>query len=343
MYTDFNAGANDDYLILPGMTLTGNQQLKYWVRARSATEPNDYQVMISTTGTAPGDFSPIFNETVNFTTYTERIVDLSAYSGTVYIAMHVPQGGLDGYYLYMDDFTVENLPTCFAPSAVTVSNITTTGATLDWTPPAQAPASYDVYVSTTNTAPTGATTPTYTGVANPYALTGLTANTTYYVWVRGNCGGTDVSTWTSVKSFATACDAINVPYTENFNGVTPPAIPSCIIVENTNNDNTTWRTTTGITGVPAVTSNAIINQFHATNPADDWFFIRTLNLTAGQSYTLKFKYLASSAPDYTEKLQVQLGTAANSAAMTGQVIFDEPNVNSTSYVQANVQFTVPST
>ena len=109
LYTDFNGGSNDDYLILPQFTLTGSERLLYNVRARSANEPNDYKVVLSTTGNSAADFTIDLLDltTVSSTTYEEQIIDLSAYSGDIYIAIHVPSGGLDGWYIYFDDFTVE--------------------------------------------------------------------------------------------------------------------------------------------------------------------------------------------------------------------------------------------
>ncbi|MBK8582478.1 MAG: hypothetical protein IPL86_11825 [Flavobacteriales bacterium] len=67
------------------------------------------------------------------TTYAEQIISLAAYTGTAQIAFHVPSGGLDGYYLYIDDVNVETIPTCLVPTAVAVSAITQTSASVAWT------------------------------------------------------------------------------------------------------------------------------------------------------------------------------------------------------------------
>src|SRR5690606_18791840 len=56
LYTDGNSGNNNDYLVLPQFTLTGNQRFKFSVRARSSSEPNDYRVVLSTTGNSSSDF-----------------------------------------------------------------------------------------------------------------------------------------------------------------------------------------------------------------------------------------------------------------------------------------------
>ncbi|MEL1243784.1 GEVED domain-containing protein [Flavobacterium sp. DGU11] len=113
LYTDLNSGANNDYLILPAMTLTGNQRLRFSVAARSSGEPNDYRVVLSTTNTNPASFTTVLRPltTVSNTTQTPiSWIDLTPYTGTVYIAIHVPSGGADGYYLYVDDITVDTAP-----------------------------------------------------------------------------------------------------------------------------------------------------------------------------------------------------------------------------------------
>ncbi len=110
--TDYNAGNNDDYLITPQLTLTGNERLKFWYRVHSAGEPNDFQVVLSTTGIDPEDFTETVFPLAAYsnTTYQEQIVDISAYSGNCYLAFHVPAGGLDGWRIYIDNVTVEEIP-----------------------------------------------------------------------------------------------------------------------------------------------------------------------------------------------------------------------------------------
>ena len=106
IYTDYNNGSNDDYLILPAFELDGSYVFNYDVKANSTSEPNDYRVVLSTTGFSPEDFTVVLRELeeVGYTTYQTKEVDINDYHGTVYIAMHIPQGGLDGWYLYFDNF-----------------------------------------------------------------------------------------------------------------------------------------------------------------------------------------------------------------------------------------------
>ncbi|MBP7077440.1 MAG: fibronectin type III domain-containing protein [Bacteroidales bacterium] len=228
IYTDYNAGANNDYLVLPLFNLNGNQRLKYYVRSYSTSEPNDYRVVLSTTGNAPENFTTVLKPltTVNSATMTEiSPIDLSAYSGNVYIAIHVPQGGLDGWYLCFDNFTVEDIPSCAEPTLLAASNIAGSSATLSWTASLTDPANgYEIYYSTVNTAPnesTVANTSVAAGVTT-CNLTGLNGLTTYYAWVRAYCATDDYSFWTGPVTFTTLCAPVTTyPHIEPFTTYLP--------------------------------------------------------------------------------------------------------------------------
>jgi hypothetical protein len=95
----------------------------------------------------------------------------------------------------LDHVQVLQAPTCFVPTLLPPSNVTPTGATISWTPPATAPAQgYEYYYSTVNTPPTAATVGT--SIAGTTAnITPLVAGTTYYWWVRSVCSPTDMTAW----------------------------------------------------------------------------------------------------------------------------------------------------
>jgi hypothetical protein len=104
------------------------------------------------------------------------------------------------------DLAVTCILPCEVPSALTSSSVTSNSATISWTAPASAPSDgYDYYLSTSATDPTSGTAATnVTGAGVLTAgLTSLTSGTTYYYWVRSNCGSGDLSDWTSSSSFTT--------------------------------------------------------------------------------------------------------------------------------------------
>lgn len=92
---------------------------------------------------------------------------------------------------------------CAAPSSLTVSAITGSSANIGWVAASPAPSNgYQYYYSTSGTAPVAGTTPSGTTTAVSLNLTGLNANTTYYIWVRSNCGSSQ-SNWFFGNNFTT--------------------------------------------------------------------------------------------------------------------------------------------
>ena len=114
---------------------------------------------------------------------------------------------------------------CLSPTSPTSSSVESTSATISWSAAASAPGiGYDYYYSATNTAPTTTETGSVNNATLTQALTGLTAATPYYYWVRSDCDGTDKSSWVSGGSFTTLCAAVSAPFSETF---TSTSTPSC--------------------------------------------------------------------------------------------------------------------
>lgn len=109
--------------------------------------------------------------------------------------------------------------TCKAPKNLAASDITTNSATLTWTAGSDDQTDWDVYFTTSNVAPDENTTPTFQVTECTKALTGLTAQTTYYAYVRAACSSTDKSRWIST-TFTTTREALQVgsgkPYETDF-------------------------------------------------------------------------------------------------------------------------------
>ena len=105
------------------------------------------------------------------------------------------------------DICATEPPPCNAPTTTAATSVLTTTATINWTAASPAPASgYQYVVSTTNTPPGGAGTAAFGTSAN---ITGLTPSTTYYVFVRSNCGSGSFSAWDGPVQFTTG--GVTVP------------------------------------------------------------------------------------------------------------------------------------
>jgi hypothetical protein len=259
--------------------------------ASPASGSGDFIVAISTdNGSNYTNIATIANNAI--AGWQDYTLNLSAYVGQN-IRIRITGNRTSGdYYLAFDEFKIEAIPSCLAPSSPIVSSITNAGATLSWTAPATVPGSgYEVYYSTTNTAPTAGTTATATvTTGTSLAITSLTANTTYYTWVRSNCGSGDVSAWVASASFTTQCDPItSFPWTEGFEGVTvgstvvgaSTSLPSCW-----NSQSTKWSSSDATTYNTAKTGTKYIR--YAWSSTDAFIWTPGFQLTAGVSYDFSF-------------------------------------------------------
>lgn len=89
-------------------------------------------------------------------------------------------------------FSANAYTSCSGPTNITYVS-SNDGGTLSWTAPASAPSSgYEYYYSTSATPPNDTTIPSGSVAAGvtSVTLTGLPLGTTYYFWVRSNCGST---------------------------------------------------------------------------------------------------------------------------------------------------------
>lgn len=109
-------------------------------------------------------------------------------------------------------------PSCLPVQNPTVTSAGVNTAQLSWTNLTPAPAGgYQIYYSTSSTAPTAATVPNATAASSPFTLGGLTQNTTYYWWIRADCGGTNgVSMWIPGTTFTTISPPAALPYFQQF-------------------------------------------------------------------------------------------------------------------------------
>ena len=104
--------------------------------------------------------------------------------------------GIYGTSIWSNKITFTTLPGCTDPSGLTVSDISQTSATLNWTENGSA-STWQIRLNDDEGN-------TYTVYSTTRTLTGLTPGTTYTAKVRANCGGiTGYSEWSDPVSFTT--------------------------------------------------------------------------------------------------------------------------------------------
>lgn len=160
--------------------------------------------------------------------YNDLSVNLAQYAGkTVRVIFYFKCDASSNYdpALIIDDFKFDYPPACVPPTALTSANVTARTADVNWTASASNPSGYEYYVATTAETPSNSTIATGTATSNTIALTNLTPETNYYIWVKSVCSTTSKSDWTSTAiTFRTAisCPVPTVPTTTSVttNGAT---------------------------------------------------------------------------------------------------------------------------
>ena len=207
-------------------------------------------------------------------------------------------------------------PSCSAPSGIVASGLTPTSATISWNASSPTPSNgYEYYFSTTNTPPTGAGTPEASTSVN---IATLSPNTTYYVWIRSNCGGT-YSSWSGVYSFSTPCNPYSIPYSEGFESgyVDQTTVAGCLIQQS-------------VTGTQSWTANSSLTTYNRTPRTgtwnaylrygnEDWIFI-PISLTGGTSYLVELYARQDGNVTTNSNMAISYGSSATAAAMTNVIV-----------------------
>ncbi|MCB5223846.1 MAG: choice-of-anchor J domain-containing protein [Candidatus Syntrophosphaera sp.] len=303
---------------------------------------------------AGGTFTTIHtidqNNHVTSTNFANVIVPISGYAGQTIQVKFLATWGAADYYLDIDNVTLRETPA---------------GAVFDITPDVT---SWDFGPQIINTTKSKTFTVTNSGVVD-LTFSSVTVNGTYYsaqgtfdttplasgasrnftvnytpTVAGGPYEGSLVFTFSLRDSYTVDLSGecydptvLSFPWTENFDSVTAPAIPSGWTIIDANDDAKTWVTYAG----DAHTSpNSMRITYNYSYDMDDYAISPPLSLTGGVPYQLEFYYRAYSATN-TEKMKVMMGTAPTVADMSTAVI-DLGSITNTTYQRA-VAYITPST
>ena len=187
---------------------------------------------------------------------------------------------------------------CVAPSGLAFAaagGVSHNSAYLTWS---GSTANYDMFYNTTGVAPaTGSAANGGSSATTSGTVSGLSASTLYYFWVRGNCGLGGLSTWLGPISSTTLCTPQTVTYFENFNGYVGGVLPTCTSVSTAGS----WTTNP--------TNGNLFGNAIGTS-----FFTQGVTLTAGQLYRVSYDY--SSNGNGNADLILTYGHPANNVAAT---------------------------
>ncbi len=209
-------------------------------------------------------------------------------------------------------------------------------ATLNWLFGGGLPTNYRLYFGTDGggtSTPTNIVNGTYLGNVLTYdPVSDMDYSTTYYWKIVPNNSFGDTS-GCPIWSFTTCPNPAitTLPYTQNFDSVTAPAIPVGWTVINTNGD-TEW----GIDSEEPLSSPNAMYIYYCGNADDDWLISPPIALSAGTTYQIKYNYRSKSS--YREKLKLMVGAAPTAGALS-TLLADHVDFNNMTYAENTVSYT----
>ncbi|MBR3413532.1 MAG: fibronectin type III domain-containing protein [Bacteroidales bacterium] len=291
-YNTTTSGTYGDYMIvvLPSVDTSNYSinrlQLKFWARPSSSSYNPTFQVGVMTDPNDATTFQAVGTVNVgNDITYREFVTGLGTYTGNgTYVAIRTLRS-TTSWYAYMDDITLETMPSCPAITSIEAECTTPGAAMISWT-----------YMEGTDDAPTafeiqydsiGGSSPTTVTVTDPfYMFTSLTEGTTYKAYVRAICG-TDNGGMDSI-TFSTG-------------------VLSCLELDPTTAD------TIELAGGTTTTYYLPIGNYYNYSYTQQLVTAAEMNNTAATITGIDFQYAGSSASTVKNNVTIYLANTTTSS------------------------------
>ncbi len=282
------AGNDDVILVSPNLSTLGLGTYKIKFYGKNAST---LQIGTLSDNSNNAIFSLV--ETIFVTdTATEYAVNFTNPSTDQYIGFR----NASGFYtsIILDDIRWEIAPTCPDVTQITVPEISTSGATVNWTSNGSE-TMWDVVVGNESAIDPNLLIPQSTSTAS-ISLSGLLDATKYQVWVRSVCANNDLGAWIGPIAFKTDCLAI-ASISENFDSVIVPELPDCwskIMRGYTLSQYANIETNNFSNGHSAPNSVSLYNSSSNTGPMGDDIILVSPNLSTLSLGTYRLKFFAKN-------------------------------------------------
>ena len=339
--------AHDDYLVTPQITVVSgvSDKLTFWARSQSSQWPEVISVKASTTSATALAMTTVLAATIapSGSYFTKYTIDLSSLLGqTIYIGFHSTTADMHSFEI--DNVVVGSTPSCVEPiSPLTFSEITETSAVVSWSAATPEPAlGYEIYISTTPTAPTAASIPTATVTSGTtFLITGLVESTKYYVYVRSKCSTTERSVWGHLGTVLTPTifEPVTPPYSFNFD--------TGQIYQNlgwaSSDTDGFWSNYIASTTAPAHSGFYFIGSpNNSTMGNNSWVFTRGLALQANSINTINFYVKNFGTANLPQSLKLTVGSAPANAEQT-TILYSSATLQNTDWTLISATYTPAET
>lgn len=233
--------------------------------------------------------------------------------------------------LYIDKISVDLAPTCPEPLNLKTEELSQNSAHIIWMNEENA-SEWGVIYGEPGFNPNSEGNTISVETSPEVILENLTPGTIYEVFVKRICGDSEESNFSEPLQFKTFCDAVELPFVQSFEDLTPPSVPYCAVNQNLSAGNN-WETAE-INGF-GFSGNVLRYIANDSNPANAWYFIQAADLESGVSYQLSYTY-GNNSTVFSEKLNVGVGSYPDAESM---VILEEyTDINQATALPGEIAF-----
>ena len=330
-FNDFDySGGTEAEMITPNIDLSSATAplLKFWYWDDGGADT--VEVLVSTDGST---YTSEYTTPTVVSSWSEITVDLSAYAGNATVTISWKGTSIYGYdNPHVDNISIEEAPTCPAPSGLTLDNVTDTTANISWTTNGSE-TDWEIVVQADGTgAPSGSGTAT---TNNPYTAMSLTANTSYEVYVRAFCGVSDYSEWIGPLDFTTTCSIYTAPFTEDFESISSGQ-PDCWSIDGTTSSSS-YHFSSYATGYSG--RGMRFNSYYNSNGYTSELISPTIDASGLSSMRLKFYYKNPTGGNFEVLISTDGGSNYTSleTGLTGQTDWIEKTYDVTTYISSSIK------
>ncbi len=287
MELSFEEGKNLSNYLIAGYAKPYADSLKFTIGIqKSLSDATSYQLVTTV-------LLPSTNEWTEFSQSFAPLATLPDAADYKYIVINFDAD----QNIYLDDITIDEIPSCPKVASISVEDITISSASIDWQPNGTETKWEVCLKSGDNTVKTEVAT------EHPYLCTDLQSNTAYTVQIRAICGVGDTSE-VRTASFKTLCSTVSLPFFEDFNSLSS-GVPDCW--DNTEGTTTTeshrWNYYTGYESTtPCVCFNAYSNTSGNTN------FLKVVPIHIAAAARVSFSYKKQPSYSSSSRLDVYIST-----------------------------------
>jgi hypothetical protein len=212
----YNSSGKTSELTTPVLDLSAlaTAELKFHFKNPTA---GNFEVLISTDGGT--NYTSLQTGLTGQTAWLQKTYTITSYIGN---NVKIKFKGTSNYgsgdaYIYLDEVIVQAIPTCIAPTNLGTSALAAITATITWDVEATATNGYnwEIVPSGDGQGNNVVTSGTVGVGVNSASVTGLTANTSYDLYVQSDCGGNGTN-WSSAYTFYTGYCAASSSSTSSY-------------------------------------------------------------------------------------------------------------------------------